>query len=183
MFLGGFRLKKLCGIMLPRRQKPKIIAAHAWNYGVYIDIRTSDGIDASSTRLVCLHQPDSWKPLDLFQGALQDLQGILQTSPSAQLVLAGDWNVEMACCTDHRLVGSASTESPYPESRLRARLTYEVLDRFNLVMGSTFTDGVSFERAFVGTYCHWSAGRAKTLDYVAASGAFFNFCQGQRYAG
>eukprot|EP00971_Amphidinium_carterae_P041982 824881-Amphidinium_carterae.1 len=67
-----------------------------------------------------------------------------------------------------KLVGSAATESPYPESRLRARLTHELLDRFNLVMGSTFTDGVSFERAFVGTYCHWSAGRATTLDYVAA---------------
>eukprot|EP00971_Amphidinium_carterae_P065425 1296292-Amphidinium_carterae.1 len=75
MFLGGFRLPKLCGIILPRKQRPKIIAARAWNYGVYIDIRMSDGIDASST--------------------------------------------------DHRLVGSAATESPYPESRLRAGLTYK----------------------------------------------------------
>eukprot|EP00971_Amphidinium_carterae_P230028 4565549-Amphidinium_carterae.2 len=42
-------------------------------------------------------------------------------------------------------------------------------------MGTTFMDGPSFERAYVGTYCHWSSGRAKSLDYIAASTEGFSF--------
>eukprot|EP00971_Amphidinium_carterae_P230029 4565549-Amphidinium_carterae.3 len=118
LILGGFEVAKLCGIMIPCRHKASIVATHSWSYGLYIDMHVKQGKDIISLRLVCLHLPDSWKELHTFQAALQDLQHVLQTSPMEHLIVAGDWNVEMACCT----------ESAYAESRLRARLTYEVLD-------------------------------------------------------
>eukprot|EP00971_Amphidinium_carterae_P327383 6458713-Amphidinium_carterae.1 len=175
LILGGIKVAKLCGIIIPCRHKASIVATHSWSYGLYIDMHVKQNGDTISLRLVCLHLPDSWKELHVFQMALQDLQHVLQTSPMDHLVVAGDWNVEMACCADNRLVGKAATESASAESRLRARLTYEVLDRYSLAMGTTFMDGPSYERTFVATYCHWSSGRAKSLDYVAASTEGFSF--------
>mmetsp|Transcript_6845 Transcript_6845/g.14948 ORF Transcript_6845/g.14948 Transcript_6845/m.14948 type:complete len:310 (-) Transcript_6845:103-1032(-) len=178
VILGGWRLGRLSGMLLANKFYSYVRSMHSWNYGVYIDIAWPS--DATVFRMVSLHLPDSWKDISLFQSALQDLEHVISSAPSSQVILAGDLNTEMLTCTDHLLVGDACTEANTPDTCLRSRLLYAVLDRHNIILGSTFREGLRYDRSTFATYAHWTTGRSKCLDYIAASRSLFRFTTDSR---
>eukprot|EP00971_Amphidinium_carterae_P132758 2629424-Amphidinium_carterae.1 len=141
LFVGGFKLPRMAGILVTAEWQPRIKVAHSWSYGIYRDFALDENETTTPfARLICVHLPDGWKIVELLAEAMQELTSLVACP---DVLLCVDFNVELGSHTDGYFVGDIATAS-YTEAGIgieRANLVYDFLAQHKVCLPSLAHQG------------------------------------------